>query len=94
MRVVVVLAYRLDQVELVLEMSADALVSDALEKASGMNPAILAALDAGCDVGVWGKSVRRDVALSDGDRVELYRPLTADPKETRRRRARKKSARA
>jgi len=77
----------------VLELPEEASVSDALERARGMNPAILVALDAGCDVGVWGKLVRRDAALSDGDRVELYRPLIADPKETRRRRARKKSAR-
>jgi hypothetical protein len=28
-----------------------------------------------------------DTVLRDGDRVEIYRPLLADPKETRRRRA-------
>ncbi|MFL6648178.1 MAG: RnfH family protein, partial [Sulfurifustaceae bacterium] len=31
--------------------------------------------------------------VADGDRVEIYRPLTADPKEMRRRRARKERAR-
>jgi putative ubiquitin-RnfH superfamily antitoxin RatB of RatAB toxin-antitoxin module len=29
--------------------------------------------------------------LRDGDRVEIYRPLTIDPKEARRKRARAKS---
>ena len=30
--------------------------------------------------------------LKDGDRVEIYRPLIADPKEARRKRAEKKTA--
>lgn len=38
-------------------------------------------------VGVFGKLVRLDAPLRDGDRVEIYRPLIADPKETRRKRA-------
>jgi putative ubiquitin-RnfH superfamily antitoxin RatB of RatAB toxin-antitoxin module len=35
-------------------------------------------------LGVWGREVPPETLLSDGDRVELYRPLPADPKETRR----------
>jgi len=38
--------------------------------------------------GIWSKPKPRDTPLADGDRVELYRPLLADPKEARRRRAR------
>jgi putative ubiquitin-RnfH superfamily antitoxin RatB of RatAB toxin-antitoxin module len=34
--------------------------------------------------------VPRTTPLRDGDRVELYRPLTVDPKEARRRRAAKR----
>lgn len=41
------------------------------------------------NVGVFGKRARPDQKLSDGDRVEIYRPLAMDPKEARRRRARK-----
>lgn len=37
--------------------------------------------------GIYGRLVQVDEALSDGDRVELYRPLHFDPKESRRRRA-------
>ena len=37
--------------------------------------------------GIWSKPAARDALLEDGDRVELYRPLEADPKEARRRRA-------
>ena len=38
-------------------------------------------------VGIFGRAVRPDARLSDGDRVEIYRPLVADPKEARRKRA-------
>jgi putative ubiquitin-RnfH superfamily antitoxin RatB of RatAB toxin-antitoxin module len=37
---------------------------------------------------IFGQRVRLDTPLADGDRVELLRPLVADPKEARRRRAR------
>jgi uncharacterized protein len=35
-------------------------------------------------VGVWGRVCALDRALRDRDRVEVYRPLTVDPKEARR----------
>jgi putative ubiquitin-RnfH superfamily antitoxin RatB of RatAB toxin-antitoxin module len=38
-------------------------------------------------IGVFGKVVPFDQILCQGDRVEIYRPLVADPKEARRRRA-------
>lgn len=38
-------------------------------------------------IGVYGKLVARDHVLRDHDRVEVYRPLIADPKEVRRQRA-------
>ena len=38
-------------------------------------------------VGIYGKVVAADTVLCDGDRVEVYRPLIADPKQARRRRA-------
>jgi len=40
-------------------------------------------------VGVFGRVVSSTTLLRDGDRVEIYRPLRVDPKEARRRRARK-----
>jgi len=40
-----------------------------------------------CELGVFGKAVTDDYELSDGDRIEIYRPLIADPKEIRRQRA-------
>lgn len=38
-------------------------------------------------LGIYGKLVTADAALRDRDRIEIYRPLLADPKEVRRRRA-------
>jgi len=40
--------------------------------------------------GVFGRRRPLDAALADGDRVEIYRPLAMDPKEARRRRARRR----
>ena len=38
-------------------------------------------------VGIFGVIARLQDAVHDGDRVEIYRPLVADPKEARRKRA-------
>ena len=38
-------------------------------------------------VGIFGKVSTMTTVLSEGDRVEIYRPLIADPKEVRRQRA-------
>jgi len=38
-------------------------------------------------VGIFGKATSMTTPLSEGDRVEIYRPLIADPKEIRRQRA-------
>lgn len=37
-------------------------------------------------VGVFGKLGKKSAELKEGDRVEIYRPLIADPKEVRRKR--------
>lgn len=39
--------------------------------------------------GVWGRVKPPDTPLREHDRVEIYRPLTVDPKEARRLRYRK-----
>ena len=38
-------------------------------------------------LGVFSRKVAADYVLQPGDRVEIYRPLVADPKEVRRQRA-------
>ena len=41
-------------------------------------------------VGIFSRKVRLEHELNDGDRVEIYRPLLADPKEMRKLRAQAK----
>jgi putative ubiquitin-RnfH superfamily antitoxin RatB of RatAB toxin-antitoxin module len=60
-----------------LDLPAGATVHDALAAAG---------IDAR-QVGIFGRRVSVDARLSDGDRIEIYRPLTIDPKEARRKRA-------
>jgi putative ubiquitin-RnfH superfamily antitoxin RatB of RatAB toxin-antitoxin module len=55
-------------------------VIDAL-RASGW-----AGSETGWVAGVWGRVVPVAQELRDGDRVEMYRPLTVDPKVARRER--------
>ncbi|MGB6105996.1 MAG: RnfH family protein [Pusillimonas sp.] len=43
-------------------------------------------------VGIYGQACPVDRVLSDGDRLEIYRPLTFDPMESRRRRAQHRKA--
>lgn len=40
-------------------------------------------------VGIFSKIVSLDTVLKDGDRIEIYRSLLIDPKEKRRRQAKK-----
>jgi putative ubiquitin-RnfH superfamily antitoxin RatB of RatAB toxin-antitoxin module len=72
-----------------IDLAPGATVAQAIE-ASGVAREF--AIDVGLlAVGIWSKPVARDALLRAGDRVELYRPLKADPKETRRLRARRAS---
>lgn len=82
-RVEVVAAHVERQQVVPLALPAGATVEAAL-RASGLAGEVSEA-----GVGVWGRVVPPETVLREGDRVEIYRPLTADPKEARRRRGRK-----
>jgi len=43
-------------------------------------------------VGIYAKKKTLDTVLRERDRVEIYRPLVADPKESRRKRAAEREA--
>lgn len=43
--------------------------------------------------GIYGKQAKLDAVMRDRDRVEIYRPLIADPKEMRKTRVAEKKAR-
>jgi len=75
---------REDLYELTLPVGAT--VADAVRASGALDrrPEMAAAAP---DVGIWGRASAMTQRLEDGDRVELYRPLTVDPKEARRVRA-------
>jgi len=72
--------------EIEVRLVEGATVAEAIER-SGIATKIRGADIADAPVGIFGKRVRRDTMLGNGDRVEVYRRLIADPKSTRRRRA-------
>jgi putative ubiquitin-RnfH superfamily antitoxin RatB of RatAB toxin-antitoxin module len=72
-----------------LTVPAGATVHDAIRQSGILER--LAEIDLTvCRVGIHGKLKSLDTVLRDRDRVEIYRPLLADPKESRRKRAMKK----
>jgi len=66
----------------VLNLPAGATVADALRSSGVLERNALSA-DSVC-VGVWARKVTLQTLLRENVRVELYRPLTVDPKEARR----------
>ncbi len=71
-----------------LTLPADARVAEAV-RASGLVQAHPETACLAGRVGIHARLVTLDAALADGDRVEVYRPLVQDPREARRRRARR-----
>lgn len=89
-RIVVEVVYATPELQVLetVELRSGATVAQAIS-ASGLLarfPEIDLARQA---VGIFGARVRPTDPVAHGDRVEIYRPLQADPKEMRRRRARR-----
>jgi uncharacterized protein len=83
LRVAVAFSARPRQVEVAeLVLPPGSTVADAL-RASGLLEAHDLVLES-LACGIWGRVQPLTGALRDGDRVELYRPLSVDPKEARR----------
>ena len=74
------------QVLLAVSVPAGCTVAEAIE-ASGIRDEVNALEVAADRVGIFGRKARLDSLLKEGDRVEIYRPLIADPKDVRRARA-------
>ena len=90
----VVYALPVEQVVVTLELTAGATVADAIH-ASGLivrYPEAAEHIARENHVGIHGKTVALSALLKCNDRVEIYRALTVDPKEARRRRARLRAA--
>ncbi len=80
-----------DAVEVTVSLVAGSTALDAL-RASGLLERFPEIDISAQSVGLWARPCQLDSAVSDGDRVEIYRPLQVDPKEARRRRAKRLSA--
>lgn len=82
--------------EIDLELPAESSVQCAINAASDVSSKLanLAKQEIAVSVGVWGKVRPRNFQLRDGDRVELYRALKADPKDARRVNAERSSAKS
>ncbi len=70
----------------VVRLAAGSCAADALRLAAG-DPDFAGVDLASAAIGIFGKAIRADHALREGDRIEIYRPLAADPKTARRARA-------
>lgn len=80
----VVYARRDRQVVLTVEVTLPATVREVIERSGILER--FPEIDLGVNkIGIFGKPAEPEQALRDGDRIEIYRPLIADPKEARRR---------
>jgi uncharacterized protein len=82
----VVYALPHDQTVLTVELAAGSTVGQAIVN-SGLALRYPDLDLSAARIGVYGRHVTTETILHDGDRVEVYRPLLADPKQARRRRA-------
>jgi len=69
-----------------LKVSTDATVESVIHQSGFLER--FPEIDLGSNkVGVFGKATPLSAKLTEGDRIEIYRPLIADPKEARKKRA-------
>jgi putative ubiquitin-RnfH superfamily antitoxin RatB of RatAB toxin-antitoxin module len=74
-----------------VELPLEATISDAIAAARVQAAGIDIPWDTAV-VGIFGETRKRDDVPINGDRIELYRPLRADPRERRRERVRQNPA--
>ncbi len=88
-RIPVEIAYALpdEQVLLALEVAPGTTVGKAIEVSGILEKHPEIELMTRNKVGIFGKLTKLDQVLRPKDRIEIYRPLIADPKEVRKRRA-------
>lgn len=81
-------AYALPDEQLILPLDVPAgTTADEAIRRSGILERFPAIDLTSAAIGIFGKATRLDTVLRDKDRVEIYRPLLADPKEVRKQRA-------
>ena len=88
-RVEVIAAFPREHALVAVELEEGATVLDAI-RASGLRERYPQIDPDQNGAGIFGRLVPLDTPLKGGDRVELVRPLAADPKELRRRRLKRR----
>lgn len=73
--------------ELALQLPVPVTLRQALDAAVRAAPSSTSSIASAAAFGVWGKVRADDHVLREGDRVEVYRALKADPKDARRAKA-------
>ena len=74
----------------VVTLADGATVAEALEQARKLATGVEVPWNA--QTGIFGEICDRAAVPREGDRIEIYRPLKADPKESRRERAKARKA--
>ena len=88
MRIEIAYAKPQEQIILSLEIDEETTVETAIRQSGLLQRYAEIDLEKN-KVGIFGKVCKLEQTLREGDRVEVYRPLIADPKEARRSRAAK-----
>ena len=76
-----------EQLILPLAVTADTTVEEAIRQSGILERFPEIELGGANKVGIFGKLTKLGNTMRPGDRIEIYRPLIADPKEVRRQRA-------
>jgi uncharacterized protein len=82
-RVTVAAAWPGEQLLVEVELPEGARAIDAVH-ASGLAARFPGTAPEALELGIWSRRCGADAVLRDGDRVEIYRPITADAKAMRR----------
>jgi len=91
MRVTVAVALPGRQEVIEVEVPARATVSDAIA-AAGLEARFPGVDFSAMRTGIWSRPAAAHALVREGDRIELYRPLKADPKDMRRSRAKARTS--
>jgi uncharacterized protein len=89
MRIAVAIAFAKRQEVIEVDLAEGASVADAIA-AAGLQQRFPGLDLAAVRFGIWSRVAKPSAKLREGDRVEVYRGLRADPKDMRRERAKLK----
>ena len=88
-QIAIELAYAMPEKQTLLSLSVDlgTTIEGAIKRSGilALYPDIQLGATHSC--GIWSRTCKLDTLLNEGDRVEIYRPLIADPKQIRKQRA-------